>query len=161
MDIGLEITTSRNATLRFEEFPVQARDKLKNVIADATNRLQAMARADAPKRTGRLASEIVAHVNEYQTAIVGVVSIAGKSSNDFAKAAALEYGAHGSAQVKAHQAKLDHYFSKPMDTIDVAVSGHTRKLNIKQHDYLRGSESRIAAEALSDMRAAIDEVTRS
>ena len=44
--------------------------------------------------------------------ITGYVDIAGgKGSQDFAKAAALEYGAHKVAKVKTHEMSLDHYWS--------------------------------------------------
>lgn len=158
MDVGLEITTSRNVTLRFDEFPQQARERLSQVIHSATNRLQGLVRNAVPKHSGRLASEITSRVNEYENAIVGIVFVKGKNRNDFAKAAALEYGAHGSAEVKSHQSKLDHYFSRPIDTIQVMVGSHSRKLNIKEHDYLRGPEANVASDVLADMRQALNDV---
>lgn len=160
MDVGLEITTSRNIALRFEEFPQKARERLGEVITSATSRLQALVRNSVPKRTGRLEMEINSRVNEYDNGIVGIVYVKGKNRNDFAKAAALEYGAHGSAQVKSHEARLDHYFSRHVDMLQVMVGSHSRKLNIKAHDYLRGPEASIADEALADMRQAINELVQ-
>ena len=73
MEVGLKIVTGRNVALRFDEFPEQARENLRDVIADATSRLAEMVRAKVPKRTGKLAGEIKSRTVEGPHNVTGIV----------------------------------------------------------------------------------------
>ncbi len=138
-------------------FPAQAHDRLFASITSTTEKLRDLVEGRVPKRTGRLESEITSAVNSYPDRITGVVGIKGVTGNDYAKAGALEYGAHGTSRVRAHVERLGHLFSKLVEPMNVLVSAHDRKVNIQKHDYLRGPLSEIASEALADMEAALQQ----
>jgi hypothetical protein len=156
MEVGIEISTSRRVDLRFDDFPDQARSALKQAITGATERLLTAARARAPKRTGRLASLIKSRVVAGDKYITGIVAMTG----DFAKAAAEEYGAHNATEVRAHEARLAHLFSRPMTQISVQVTAHSRKLNIQARNYLRGALDEVRSGALSDMEEAVEKAVK-
>ena len=156
MDVGLKIVTGRNVALRFDAVPEQARENLRDVIADATSRLAEMVRAKVPKRTGKLAGEIKSRTVEGPHNVTGIVEVAGMSRRDFGKAGALEYGSHVQEKVKAHEMRLAHMFGAPMDEVKVAVAAHSRKLNLPARDYLRGPEAEISSEVLASMEEAVE-----
>lgn len=155
MEIGLQITTDRRVGLKFDEFPTQAHDELLGAITSATNKLRDMVVGATPKRSGKLASEITSSVVDGARSITGYVGVKGAVSNDYAKAAALEYGAHGTAHLREHGAKLSHLWSKMIEPMMVIVKAHNRKLNIAEHDFLRGPLRAIEAGTLSDLQAAL------
>jgi hypothetical protein len=160
VELGIQIVTSRNIDLRFDEFPVQAHQALLEVITSSTERLAEMVRSRVPKKTGRLESEINSRVHSFDNRITGIVEVAGKSENDFRKAAALEYGAHGTMRVREHTERLSHLFGAPMEQIEVTVKAHARKLNIKAHDFLGGSAADMAGEVMQQMREAVAKATQ-
>src|ERR1700686_275744 len=112
MQIGLDIITDRRVGVKFDVFPKQAHDAILQRITSVTEQLRGMVEAAAPKQTGRLAMEISSRVLESENRITGMVGVSGGTPNDYAKAAALEYGAHGTAHVKEHATKLGHLWGR-------------------------------------------------
>jgi hypothetical protein len=157
MEIGLEIVTDRRVALKFDRFPQQAHDQLLKAITGSTDRLRSLVDAAVPKRTGRLESEITDRVVDAPNHITGYVGVTGGAANDFAKAAALEYGAHGTAHLREHAARLGHLWSKLIDPMKVIVSAHDRRLNITAHDFLRGPLRQIQESAVVEMKDALAE----
>ena len=155
MEIGIEISTDRRVALKFDQFPRQAHDALLASITQTTERLRAMVEGAAPKQTGKLVSEISSRVVDAPNHITGYVGIAGDGA-DYAKAAALEYGAHGTAHLREHGAKLGHLWAKLISPMQVIVSAHDRRVNIAEHDFLRGPLRAIEADALAEMKQALD-----
>ena len=155
MDIGIELVTDRTVGLKFDTFPKAAYKNLFDVITEQTGRLQGLVEAKVPKRTGRLASEIRARVVNYSNRITGIVAVTGGTSNDFAKAAAEEYGAHGTAHVRAHHMKLGHLFSKIVEPMDVVQDAYDRHVNIDAREYLRGPLHEIEDDAIQQMKDAV------
>jgi hypothetical protein len=84
----------REVSARFETFPTRARAKLEERIAALTQQLQVRVQAAAPFRTGKLRSEITKRdYADNPDRVAGYVSVyADGDSNEYAKAATLEYG---------------------------------------------------------------------
>jgi hypothetical protein len=156
MEIGIEIVTDRKVALRFDEFPDEAHANLKAAITQVTERLRDMVEGAAPKRTGKLASEIEMRVLDYPDRITGIVEVRGDTHNEMAKAAAEEYGAHGSTRVRQHHARLGHLWAKIVEPMNVIVKAHDRRLNIQQRNFLRGPLRDIEGDALAAMHEAVD-----
>jgi hypothetical protein len=158
MKVGIEIVTDRRVALKFDTFPVQAHDALLDVITSSTERLRALVEGAAPKRTGKLEAEITSRVIDATNHITGSVGFpAGLTPTEYGKAAALEYGAHGTAHLRAHSAKLGHLWGKLIAPIQVLVAAHDRRLNIAKRDFLRGPLHAIEDGVLADMKGALDQ----
>ena len=117
MDLGITVEGDRAVELKFETFPQDAHARLLERIADFTAELEAEITAAEPSRTGKLAAETRSAVYDEPERIAGRVAIAA----EFGKAAALEYGAHGTTKVRAHEARLAHVFGRLISPITVAV----------------------------------------
>jgi hypothetical protein len=134
--VRFDIDGANNVTLRFEEFPTALHDKLIDRIGQLTNDLASAVRSAAPYKSGKLQNSIRGVVyDDSPKKITGRVSV----SKDFAKAGALEYGAHAEFSLRGHAAKLDHFWSKKLNApIEVFVAAHDRTPNIEAHSFLRG-----------------------
>jgi hypothetical protein len=155
--ISVTITGDRALQVKLDELPSRIHDRLVGPITRLTERLEAAVREDAPDRTGKLRSEITSRVYDDPDRITGRVFIAaGDDKEAYGKAAALEYGAHGTAQVSAHEARLDHVFSRLVAPMEVMVRRHSRRLDIAARLFFRGPERALAPEAEAEIRAAID-----
>ena len=96
--VRIDVTGDRQVGLRFDAFPDALYEDLKTEIDALATELYARIEAATPSRTGLLRSEERVRLFADPNRISGYVDIAGaKGSQDFAKAAALEYGAHGQA----------------------------------------------------------------
>jgi hypothetical protein len=84
----------REVSLRFDTFPGRARKKIEERIGALTARLESRVEAAAPFRTGKLRGEITERdFADNPDRVAGYVSVfAGSDSNEYAKAATLEYG---------------------------------------------------------------------
>lgn len=156
MAIGIIVEGAREVDLRFERFPQGCHDELSAKIKARMPRLASAVRAKTPRKTGKLASEVTSSVRDTKERITGIVTVSG----DFAKAGALEYGAHGTAKVGAHEARLDHVFGNQLhDPITVSVRAHTRQMNIPAHRFLRGPFEAERSEIEAELRQAVDRAT--
>lgn len=151
MELTVEISTDRAAGLKFDEFPEQARQRLRAAITGLIGELEGRIQSAEPSLTGKLRSETEPVVEEYPNRITGRVSI----TADFAKAAALEYGAHATVLVKAHSASLDHIYGKFVDPMTVLVAAHARKVNIGEHRFLRGPLAAMEGQILESLQQAL------
>jgi hypothetical protein len=153
MDIGVTVTGDRRASLKFEAFPQQAHKSLLERITGLTERLAARVRAAEPVRSGKLRAATQTRIIDRPEFIVGRVEV----TADFAKAAALEYGAHATTRVKEHAARLDHVYARLISPMTVIVAAHSRKPAIAEHRFLRGPLADISGEAILEMRQALAE----
>ena len=159
--IGLDILNDRKIGLRFEQFPEIAHAKLLERIAALTAQLEARVKAAEPVRTGRLRAQTASFVVDRPNRIAGVVKInagsgaAAKAA--YGKAAALEYGASGTTRVAAHMMRLDHFWSKLVSPREVMVAMHSRRLDIPEHGFLRGSLASMQPEVQPALRQALQE----
>lgn len=130
------VTGDRKVALRFETFPTKLHDRLLSRITALTAVLAAKVRARVPVLTGKLKSEITQRVfDDAPRKITGRISVDG----EYAKAGALEFGAHGSARVDAHMARLNLVFGHRLGApLQVMVAAHRRTLNLPAKRFMRG-----------------------
>ena len=152
MTIAITFVGDRAVALKFEEFPVEARQRLYDRVVALTQELQGRIVAAEPFRTGKLRSETELSSVNAEDHVSATVRIAG----EFGKAGALEYGAHGTAQVSAHQARLTHVFARATEMI-VEVEAHARHVNIAEHRFLRGPLAGMEGEILTQLEDALDQ----
>src|SRR6185437_5854493 len=108
MPVTITITGDRKVGLRFEELTPRLHDALLVHIRRLTDELLTRVQQAEPVRTGHLKSSTVAKIYDDETKIAGRVTL----SADFAKAAALEYGAHKATRVKAHASSVSTVFGR-------------------------------------------------
>lgn len=107
MTVTVTTRGARELAVRFEQFPQELRAKLSERINEATESLYEAIRVAAVDRfshpTGRLQSEIAGRLYDNESGrIAGYVSVrAGSDSNEYAKAATLEYGSDKPRKVSA------------------------------------------------------------
>jgi hypothetical protein len=157
--VRFDVFGLREAALRFDKFPQIAHDKLLAEITELTDVLEGRVISGMPRKTGKLASAVIKQVFDDQPRkIAGWVSI---DREEVRKAAALEYGATGQANLKAHSAKLDHYWSKKLEAaVTVFVKAHTRQLNLVAERFMRNAVVGLSADAITGMNRAVDEAIK-
>lgn len=155
-DFGFVVEGDRKVALKFDTFPADLHDALLEVITRDTKDLEQRVKAATPVLTGKLRSEISSAVFDDKTKITGAVFVAGQDKGDYAKAGALEYGAHGTAKVKAHSSTLDHVFGQSIDPMDVMVAAYTRQTNILATKFESGPFKGMEAKIAADLQGAVD-----
>jgi hypothetical protein len=161
-DFGIEVDGDRLVALRFEQFPERARAALAKRLSGITQQLLARVQSSEPSRTGRLRAETQAFVDSRENAVKGSVKVVtgaagGRAGSEHGKAAALEYGAHGSAKVGAHRAGLSHVFGHPITPREVSVATYTRRVNIAERRYLRSPLDGMRSQIIEELRQALAE----
>lgn len=152
-EIGVIVTGDREVALKFEQFPARAHDSLLARIRSLTSTLAARVRSAAPSKTGKLRSTIAdAIYDDAPKKIVGRVFV----NADYAKAGALEYGAHRRAKVGAHDAKLDHVWGRKLSApTTVIVEAFTRRSNVVAKRFLRSSLTQMHGEIEAGLHEAV------
>lgn len=143
----------RKVTVRFDEFPQQAHKAILGRITQLTQELERRVKSAEPRDTGKLVKDTTSIVRDSAQRVTGTVKI----TADFAKAGALEYGAHGSTGVQSHTARLDHVFSRFVSPITVIVAAYTRAVNVQEHEYLRGPLEAMQQEFQQQIQGALNE----
>lgn len=158
-NIRINITGDRQAGLKFEEFPDDLYEDLRREIDSLTHELFGLVQAATPSRTGELRSQERVRIFTDKNRITGYIDVAGKSgSQDFAKAGALEYGAHRKTKVSAHSMKLDHVWGEMLNApINVMVAAYERTPNIAEHAFERGPLAIMQPEILGRLNAAVEQ----
>lgn len=160
VSIHIEHESDLQAGLRFEEFPDELRDALRNEISALTREAFGRYRSRVPVRTGKLLGQVREAVHSDPDKVRGAVYIDGKGSggaSDFAKAGALEYGSTGKKfKVSGGPLSLDHVFEEhlaaPMVTIRKA---YRRASSIMEHAFARGTIEAMAPEIKSRLEAVV------
>lgn len=151
MQFGMNVA-DRKVGLLFDEFPQQLRSVLLARIAGLTGQLYASVQAAAPRgATGKLSRSIAMRVENEADYIRGAVFV----SADFAKAAALEYGAHKGFTVKAHEQRLTHVFGEEISPESVEVAAYQRHANIAERRFLRGPLAAMEPEIMAALEEAV------
>jgi hypothetical protein len=153
--MSFTIAGDRNVSLRFDKFPTELHNRFLAAIRAITARLADAVRADAPHgKTGKLERSIVERVyDDGADRIKGRVTV----DADFAKAAALEYGAHKRTQVAKHDMKLDHVFARRLAApTTVVVGAYSRTPNIAATRFIRGPLAAAEAGIAEELRAIVD-----
>jgi hypothetical protein len=125
VDIALRLDGERLIQLRFQRLEAEVHDRFARLVRELTDELYQRVTAAEPVRTGRLRARTRERFRDTPNRITGSVTAATRRA-DAAKAAALEYGAHGSAAVSAYE-RLSG---------DI-VSAYRRHVNIVAHRFLR------------------------
>lgn len=158
-DIRFDVTGDRQVGLRFDAFPDGLYQDLLDEITKDTRQLFAAIQALTPRRTGKLAGEERMRVFQSKDRITGQIDIdAPKGSEEFAKAGALEYGAHRArGLLKTHPMKLDHFWSNKLDApITVMVEAHARPPNVAEVAFERGPLAAMGPEIAARLNAVVE-----
>jgi len=150
--IHIDVTGIRQVGLRFEQFP----DAL--YVDQLSAELLARVEAATPSLTGKLRSSERLRLFTDPTRITGYVDIEGaKGSQDFAKAAAEEYGAHRPTKVRSHAMKLDHYWSLKLSAPQtVLVEAYSRTVDITERAFERGPLAAMQPEITARLNAVVE-----
>jgi hypothetical protein len=143
----------RQVRARLDAMPAKAHSAILNRLTQLTAELEARVQSAEPARTGALRSETVESVRDTPERISGRVRVA----REFAKAAALEYGAHGTVSVKSYQRQRNGILSRLMNPSAGIVQAYTRTADIAERRFLRGSLESMAGEIEASLRQAIEE----
>ena len=159
--VRIDVAGDRQVGLRFDTFPDALYEDLKTEVNALSLELFARVEAATPSRTGRLRSQERVRLFSDPNRITGYVDIAGeKGSQDFAKAGALEYGAHGQAKVSAHSMSLDHHWSRKLGEPEtVMVDAYTRSADIAELAFERGPLAAMQPEVASRLNAVVVRAT--
>lgn len=157
--IRVDITGDRKVGLLFEDWPDGLYAALKAEVNSLTTELYGLVEAATPSRTGRLRSEERMTFFSDENRIAGRVTVAGADgSQDFAKAGALEYGAHRSTKVSAHSMRLDHVFGQMLAApINVLVDAYNRTPDIQEFAFERGPLESMQPEILERLNAVVEQ----
>ena len=164
MDFDVVITGDRRVVARFGEWPAELHDALLARIRELTAELEARVRALAPERTGKLKSEITSRVYDDPQRIKGAVTIEGDlPGSEYAKAAALEYGApgrRGRFKVRAYRRTITEAFGRDISPTRIDVDAYSRIANLDARAYLRGGLAGMEPQAAAELTAVMDQRIR-
>lgn len=155
--IGVLVDGDRRVEAQFDAIPRALHDDLLDLFQGLVPELTARVQAAAPDRTGKLRSQIKGQVFDDKTRISGRVAVGGDSGNDLAKAGALEFGAHGTARVSAHEMRLDHLWGEMLNApMMVMVEAHTRQLDLMAQRFLRDPFAGLEGEIVEKIKGVAD-----
>lgn len=157
----IDIPNENRLIARLDKFPISLRARLRPVIEAAVRQLLGAVIAAEPRRTGALRAATQMFVDEGPDWIRGRVRILGSAGRGARAhniaAAALEYGAHGTARVQAHQRRLNQVFGRRQEAQSIMVDAYTRRMNITARRFLRDPAATARAAALPKIEAAIQQ----
>ena len=148
MQINAVIQGERDIALRLEQMPQVVHQRLLSRIGALTARLYAAVEEREPRRTGKLTGETVEVIDETPDLVRGRVRVAARDRNEWGKAAALEYGAHGSVTVRAYQRQGHTPRGTPAQQM---VEAYQRRVNIPERRYERGALEGMRGEIKADL----------
>jgi hypothetical protein len=155
------ITGDHAVELRLDAFPDALYEALRDEIDALSQELFARVEAATPVKTGALRGAERVRLFTDPERISGYVDIAGPkgSGGIYAKAAALEYGAHRPTKVAAHAMRLDHHWAQKLAEPElVLVAAYTRTPNILEHAFERGPLDAMSAEIVSRLKGVVETV---
>jgi hypothetical protein len=151
----------RKILARFDQLGAALQRNLLPRITRLTATLLSRVLALEPSRTGRLRAATRSFVDQTPTAVRGRVRILGEGGRRHnVKAAALEYGAHRSAEVRPHSMKLDHAWDRAIAPQQVLVAAFQRRTNIQALRFLRTPLASIEGQARTEIAAAVADATQ-
>lgn len=156
--IRIDVTGDRQVGLRFDHFPDALYEDLRQEIEALSIELFTRVEAATPEKTGELRGQERLRVFTDPNRITGYVDVAGaKGSQDFAKAGALEYGAHRSHKVSAHSMRLDHAWAEKWAAPEtVLVAAFTRTANLQEYAFERGPLAQMQPEIVARLNAVVE-----
>ena len=147
------------------DFKFKVSEYLDSISADARRRLllvcdqmsqevRSVAISLAPKRSGRLSSNIVAKTKSTQTRVQGLVQAFS------AQAHFLEAGFHGSEQVSAHYRTIRQAFGRPISPKSILVKAYTRNIDFAAHPFMRPALAQAEPRIRTLLTDAVDKATK-
>lgn len=152
MQIDAIVTGEREVLARLDTLAERVQKRLKARLERLVPQIEADERSRAPVRTGKLRSEIQGHVTAGTDFVVGQVRVAAQNRAEFAKAGALEYGAHGTAAVHAFSRAGHTPFGQRAEQM---VDAYTRRVDVMAHRYVRGAAENWRNEAKAALEEAV------
>ena len=144
--VRIAVAGDHRVGLRFDEFPDDLYDELREQIEALSNELFPRVQAATPSLTGMLRSQERLRIFTDKNSIKGYVDIdGGSASYSYAKAGALEYGAHKQTHVSA--------YTRPLD---VLVDAYERTPNITEHSFERGPLEEMQPEIIARLNAVVE-----
>lgn len=147
----------RQVLAHIDALPQELREHLVAHLGPVDDRMLALVRAAAPDRTGRLRNQIRGAVVSTETSVVAKVFVAGRSPQDFAKAAALEWGVPGLSRRAARRAPGGLVSVKASRRAGESVIAYHRRVRIEARRYLRRALVTMQTMGVEAIQAAIDE----
>lgn len=147
----------RELSLRFDQFPDQARHFLEERISRIVDRLEGAVRSATPRgKTGDLRSEITSRVYTSAGRVAGYVSVyaPGGGSNPYAKAATLEYGTDKPRRSFERSQSLVSRLTGARRRI---VSRISKPVHLEARRYLRGPFESSGGEIRSELNAGLED----
>lgn len=136
------------------------RSKLSERITSLTAQLLERIHAAEPMRTGRLRSETQMLVDHGEDWVRGRVRIMGQGREHNEAAAALEYGAQRSFNVRAYMEKRSAVFGRSIAPEPITVKAYRRHANIRPRRFLRDPAEAMRSRIEAEIQAAIDDAVR-
>lgn len=154
MKINVVVEGERSVYARIDAWNKKLVADIYATISSLTARLEAKVRESAPvgsdSHSGRLRSSITSKVIQTENRIKGVVTA------PVAYAPVIEFGLHKQLEVRAHEMRLDHAWSRDIDPITVSVDPYTRMANAEATLFMQRALEAMSTEAADELRAAID-----
>lgn len=151
---GVFVKGLRELSLRFDELPRRTIASLEQRVQALTDELESRVKGMAPKKTGKLESEIVGSVKATADKVSGLVRVTG----EFPKAAALEYGVHTTRTIKSHSEKLTHLWARAVGLpMLVTEPSHTQRMDLAARRFLRVPLEMMRDEIETGLRQAVDQ----
>ena len=150
--IDARVEGEREILLQLGRMPDRVQQRLARKITELTHRLLQRVQAKEPVRTGKLRGETIDRVTATQDLVRGVVTVAADTSNEHAKAGALEYGAHGEVTVHEFARHGHNPQGAPADQI---VEAYTRKADLIARRFERNSLDDMSEEIRSELADAL------
>lgn len=150
--MAVTITGERELALKFDQFPQQIHQQLEQRIAGFVASLQAKIEGAAPRKTGKLRSEIKGRVYSSQNRVAGYVSVyAPGAPGEYAKAATLEYG---SDKTRKRTSRIALKLTTSRTRIASRIS---KPIHIQAYRYLRGPFDDQMSEFQTELEAMVAE----
>lgn len=126
------------------------RPRLEGVVEQLGREIEAVARAKAPHRSGRLAGSLSHKVRSTRTRVMGIVSAYAPHAHF------IESGFHGTERVAESYRMIKQAFGRPIKPVQVLVKAHPRKVDVAGTPFLRDALEAGRMRITERLRWAID-----
>ena len=167
-DFAIDQASETRLVARFASFTPRLIQRLTQRLRPVQGHLLAAVKSRVPKRSGKLLSEVASFLDANDQRVrVRVRVLAdpsmGRTSrglSSIGKAAAIEYGARGTVQVRAHSMTLAHAWAYAVAPQKVSIGAYQRRINIPARRYLREPFATVAPEGRSAIQASVSETVK-
>lgn len=161
LDLVVYAPNARRAVAAFEELPHELLERLVGPLGTLTRALLARVLAGEPEKTGALHGDTHAYVDVHDERVTGRVKVLPEEGERFNfKAVALEYGAHGLAEVAERHMTLDHAWGRAIEPEQELVKAYSRHVNITELAFLRNAAAGMPHEFNEAVEKAMAEMAK-